>query len=151
MLVGETAIIRCFGEKALEVGSVVKGAPETAATVEYTVSLLSKMHIRDMFGDGEVIKRRYFEGEGEFPIDCPIEDCTVRVHWIGRLKDGTEFEVTAFNPVLINVGVEVLSARNLTCSVSFCRIRERNAMANQENGERDKVWLQRLSNKVCGS
>eukprot|EP00958_Prasinococcus_capsulatus_P017981 scaffold2065_cov359-Prasinococcus_capsulatus_cf.AAC.12 len=86
--------VRCFGEKAQEVGSVVKGQSATAETTEYTVKLLSKIHIRDMFGDGQVIKRRYLEGEGEFPVDCPIEDTTVRAHWVGRLTDGTVFQDT---------------------------------------------------------
>ena len=37
-----------------------------------------------MSGDGSVIKRRLRLGNGEFPVDCPIEDTTVRVHY--RLK-----------------------------------------------------------------
>ena len=34
-----------------------------------------------MTGSGEVVKRRVKEGAGEFPADCPIEDCAVSVHW----------------------------------------------------------------------
>ena len=42
------------------------------------------IQVRDMSGDGSVIKRRLRLGNGEFPVDCPIEDTTVRVHY--RLK-----------------------------------------------------------------
>lgn len=34
-----------------------------------------------MTGDGEVTKRRVKEGIGEFPLDCPLEDSAVRVHF----------------------------------------------------------------------
>ena len=43
--------------------------------------------VRDMTGDGSVVKRRIKDGRGEFPVDCPIEDSSVRVHyrWMSRL------------------------------------------------------------------
>jgi FK506-binding protein 4/5 len=34
-----------------------------------------------MTGTGEVTKRRLKEGDGEFPIDCPLNDTTIRVHY----------------------------------------------------------------------
>lgn len=34
-----------------------------------------------MTGDGGVLKRRLQEGEGEFPVDCPLHDTTVRLHY----------------------------------------------------------------------
>ena len=37
-----------------------------------------------MTGRGEVTKRRVKEGVGEFPVDCPLEDCAVRVHFTAR-------------------------------------------------------------------
>ncbi len=37
--------------------------------------------VRDMTGTGEVTKRRVKEGQGEFPIDCPLHDTTVRIHY----------------------------------------------------------------------
>ncbi len=33
-----------------------------------------------MAGDGQVMKRIVRKGEGEFPMDCPLEDGRVRVH-----------------------------------------------------------------------
>ena len=44
----------------------------------------SKMYclqVRDMTGDGQVVKRRTQQGRGQFPADCPIEDCAVSVHF----------------------------------------------------------------------
>ncbi len=40
-----------------------------------------------MTGTGEVTKRRVKEGRGEFPVDCPLEDCAVRVHYKATLVD----------------------------------------------------------------
>ena len=45
--------------------------------------------VRDMTGNGEVTKRRVREGVGEFPVDCPLEDCAVRVHYTARIA-GTD-------------------------------------------------------------
>lgn len=39
------------------------------------------VQVRDMTGDGSVVKRRIRDGQGEFPVDCPIEDSSVRVHY----------------------------------------------------------------------
>lgn len=40
-----------------------------------------------MVGDGSVVKRRMRQGNGEFPIDCPIEDTTVWLHYRVRRLD----------------------------------------------------------------
>ena len=45
---------------------------------EYHVRLLGMTHVRDVFGDGAVVKRRLEEGVGDFPGDCPVRDCAVR-------------------------------------------------------------------------
>ncbi len=47
------------------------------------------VQVRDLTGTGEITKRRIKEGVGEFPIDCPLEDCAVRVHYTARLA-GTD-------------------------------------------------------------
>ena len=46
--------------------------------VEYRVRLLGMTHVRDVFGDGVVVKRRLEEGVGDFPGDCPVRDCAAR-------------------------------------------------------------------------
>lgn len=45
------------------------------------------MQVRDMTGTGEITKRRLKEGDGEFPIDCPLNDTTIRVHYRVRRLD----------------------------------------------------------------
>ena len=63
-------------------------SPPDAVTLDgivYTVQLLAMTHVRDVFGDGLVFKRREREGTGEFPADCPIHDCRVRVHFTAGL------------------------------------------------------------------
>ena len=48
--------------------------------VEWTLWLEEVVQVRDMYGDGSLLKRRLLEGSGTFPVDCPIHDCVVRVH-----------------------------------------------------------------------
>ena len=40
-----------------------------------------------MTGSGEVLKRRIQDGDGDFPIDCPLHDTTVKAHLRVRLAD----------------------------------------------------------------
>ena len=49
--------------------------------------------MRDLTGTGEVTKRRIKEGVGEFPVDCPLEDCAVRVHYSARLAGSDEVSI----------------------------------------------------------
>lgn len=37
--------------------------------------------VRDVTADGGVLKRRLQEGQGEFPVDCPLHDTSVRLHY----------------------------------------------------------------------
>eukprot|EP00878_Enallax_costatus_P011637 GHUV01012146.1.p2 GENE.GHUV01012146.1~~GHUV01012146.1.p2 ORF type:complete len:376 (+),score=98.18 GHUV01012146.1:1445-2572(+) len=37
--------------------------------------------VRDMTGDGQVLKKRIREGTGEFPVDCPLHDTRIRCHY----------------------------------------------------------------------
>lgn len=41
-----------------------------------------------MTGDGGVLKRRLQEGQGEFPVDCPLHDTSVRLHYRVRSLAG---------------------------------------------------------------
>ncbi|GMH35829.1 hypothetical protein BSKO_03697 [Bryopsis sp. KO-2023] len=59
-------------------------APESLHQIEIEIDLKHVAQVRDMYGDGKVIKRRLVEGVGEFPMDCPMEDCAVRVHYKAR-------------------------------------------------------------------
>ncbi len=51
--------------------------------------MLACIQVRDLTGTGDITKRRIKEGVGEFPVDCPLEDCAVRVHYTARLA-GTD-------------------------------------------------------------
>ncbi|KAK9805627.1 hypothetical protein WJX72_008874 [[Myrmecia] bisecta] len=81
---GERAIISVPAALA-KGGTLLPAPPDGAERVEYEVELLSMLQVRDMTGTGEVTKRRVKDGVGEFPIDCPIEDSRVRVHYRGYL------------------------------------------------------------------
>ena len=39
------------------------------------------MQVRDMTGTGAVMKRRIKEGTGQFPMDCPMEDSRLQIHY----------------------------------------------------------------------
>ena len=56
---------------------------------------LPRLHlqIRDLTGTGEVTKKRLREGEGQFPVDCPVEDCPVQVHIRCGTRRGLGFRV----------------------------------------------------------
>ena len=47
--------------------------------VEFDVKLVDMLQARDLMGDGKTIKRIIKMGDGEFPIDCPMEDTVVSI------------------------------------------------------------------------
>ncbi|KAA6416871.1 MAG: peptidyl-prolyl isomerase PASTICCINO1 [Trebouxia sp. A1-2] len=50
------------------------------------------MEVRDMTGNGEVVKRRIKEGTGQFPMDCPMADSRLQIHYRGYvINTGQEF------------------------------------------------------------
>ncbi|KAM6563401.1 hypothetical protein CsatB_023399 [Cannabis sativa] len=53
--------------------------------VYFDVELAHFVQVRDMLGDGRLIKRRMQDGKGEFPMDCPLHDSLLRVHYKGML------------------------------------------------------------------
>ncbi|KAJ7961336.1 Peptidylprolyl isomerase [Quillaja saponaria] len=53
--------------------------------VQFEVELVHFIQVRDMLGDGRLIKRRIHDGKGEFPMDCPLHDSLLRVHYKGML------------------------------------------------------------------
>lgn len=55
--------------------------------VQFYVELVQFIQVRDMLGDGRLIKRRVVDGKGEFPMDCPLQDSLLRVHYKGMLLD----------------------------------------------------------------
>ena len=53
--------------------------------VEVELALVGLYQVRDVFGDGSLLKTRLRDGTGQFPVDCPIEDCKVRLHYSAKL------------------------------------------------------------------
>ncbi|KAF9591823.1 hypothetical protein IFM89_008473 [Coptis chinensis] len=58
---------------------------ENYEEVQFEVELVHFIQVRDMLGDGRLIKRRIHDGRGEFPMDCPLHDSLLRVHYKGML------------------------------------------------------------------
>jgi len=55
--------------------------------VHFYIELVQFIQVRDMLGDGRLIKRRVVDGKGEFPMDCPLHDSLLKVHYKGMLLD----------------------------------------------------------------
>ncbi|XP_074589894.1 peptidyl-prolyl cis-trans isomerase PASTICCINO1-like isoform X2 [Curcuma longa] len=55
--------------------------------IQFEVELVHFIQVRDMLGDGRLIKRRVVDGRGDFPMDCPLHDSLLRVHYKGMLLD----------------------------------------------------------------
>ncbi|PHT99887.1 Peptidyl-prolyl cis-trans isomerase PASTICCINO1 [Capsicum chinense] len=80
---GEKAVIyvksQYYSESTLM--PVVEGVDE----VHFEVELVHFIQVRDVLGDGRLIKRRIRDGRGEFPMDCPLQDSLLSVHYQGFL------------------------------------------------------------------
>ncbi|KAL3678473.1 hypothetical protein R1sor_021429 [Riccia sorocarpa] len=89
MTKGEKAVIYVLNPVYITEAPFVPQLPTQALELEFEVELLQIIQVRDVLGNGQVIKRRVKDGIGEFPVDCPIQDSTLRIHWRGKLpKEG---------------------------------------------------------------
>ncbi|CAL1356551.1 unnamed protein product [Linum trigynum] len=79
----EKAIIYVTGQYLTQspLLSTIEGLDE----VQFEVELVHFVQVRDMLGDGRLIKRRLRDGKGEFPMDCPLHDSLLRVHYKAML------------------------------------------------------------------
>jgi len=92
MFQGEVARIyarECLGSSDLVPASTCPSEGPVALHT-YEVSLLEVIQVRDVVGTQEVMKSRVKNGEGEFPIDCPIVDCAMKIRCVGKLKGSGE-------------------------------------------------------------
>ena len=55
--------------------------PAPASSCHLCFSGYCLAQVRDMTGDSQVVKRIVRKGVGEFPMDCPLEDSKVQVHY----------------------------------------------------------------------
>ncbi|CAH9099970.1 unnamed protein product [Cuscuta europaea] len=72
---------------------------EGVEEIIFEVELVHFIQVRDVLGDGRLIKRRIRDGRGEFPMDCPLQDSLLRVHYKGMLlnDEKTVFYDTKFD------------------------------------------------------
>lgn len=57
------------------------------AYIIFDLTLDDFTQVRDLIGDGSAVKSIIIKGKGEFPIDCPLEDCQVKIHYRLKKKD----------------------------------------------------------------
>lgn len=96
MTLNEVSRFTLFGGSAAGPATELVPVPVGAAEVVYDIKLLGMTHIRDVMGDGQVIKRRRRQGKGQFPVDCPIHDSIVRFfcHSVRALPAGGAEPIT---------------------------------------------------------
>ncbi|KAL5991649.1 G1/S-specific cyclin pas1 [Asimina triloba] len=82
---GEKAVIHVQSGYLTE--SRLMSVDEGFEEVQFEVELVHFIQVRDVLGDGRLIKRRIVDGRGEFPMDCPLHDSLLRVHYKGLLLD----------------------------------------------------------------
>lgn len=80
---GEKAVIYVTKEYLTE--SPLVPSVEGISEIHFEVELVHFIQVRDVLGDGRLIKRRLRDGRGEFPMDCPLHDSLLRVHYKGML------------------------------------------------------------------
>ncbi|KAL8039289.1 hypothetical protein ABFX02_10G025700 [Erythranthe guttata] len=80
---GEKAVIYVTKEYLTQCPLIpsVEGITE----IHFEVELVHFVQVRDVLGDGRLIKRRVRDGRGEFPMDCPLQDSLLHVHYKGML------------------------------------------------------------------
>lgn len=87
---GETAVVSVPAAAAAGGRAGVPPPPTSTDRVEFEIALTTMVQVRDLTGDGAVVKRRVRDGRGEFPADCPLQDCVVRVAVMAYNGDDAE-------------------------------------------------------------
>eukprot|EP00250_Pteridium_aquilinum_P000485 c10528_g1_i1 orf=155-1990(-) len=67
--------------------SLIPNLPKDAEEIQFEVEVVQIIQVRDLVGDGRVVKRRIRDGRGEFPMDCPLQDSVLRIHYKGYLPE----------------------------------------------------------------
>ncbi|KFM28310.1 Peptidyl-prolyl cis-trans isomerase PASTICCINO1 [Auxenochlorella protothecoides] len=88
MVRGERSIVTCPHEAAS--GGTLVPDPDASGSgrAEFAIELLDFTQVRDLTGSGELVKTIMQQGEGVFPVDCPVEDSLIQAHWRVR-RQGT--------------------------------------------------------------
>ncbi|MCO5576183.1 hypothetical protein L7F22_029991 [Adiantum nelumboides] len=66
--------------------SAIPSLPKDVEEIQFEVEIVQIIQVRDLVGDGRVVKHRIRDGKGEFPMDCPLQDCVMRIHYKGYLS-----------------------------------------------------------------
>lgn len=82
----EKAIIYVNGSYITD-ASAMPSLQNICEEVQFEVEIVQIIQVRDMVGDGRLIKRRIRDGKGEFPMDCPLQDSLLCIHYKGMLSD----------------------------------------------------------------
>ncbi|CAA2991964.1 peptidyl-prolyl cis-trans isomerase PASTICCINO1 [Olea europaea subsp. europaea] len=82
---------------------------ESIEEVHFEVELVHFVQVRDVLGDGRLIKRRIHDGRGEFPMDCPLRDSLLHVHYKGMLLNA---EKTVFYDTKVDNNGQPLEFRS---------------------------------------
>ncbi|KAK1283917.1 Peptidyl-prolyl cis-trans isomerase PASTICCINO1 [Acorus calamus] len=87
----------------------------------FDVELVHFIKVRDMLGDGRLIKRQIVDGKGDFPMDCLLHDSLLRVHYKGTLL--SEEKTVFYETRVDNNGepLEFSSGEGLFCYFSSSR------------------------------
>eukprot|EP00210_Caulerpa_lentillifera_P002644 g2526.t1 len=64
--------------------SLISELPGELQQIEGEIKIVNVIQVRDLYGDGKVMKHRLVDGEGVFPSDCPLQDCRVQIHYKAR-------------------------------------------------------------------
>ncbi|KAL6766237.1 FKB99 [Auxenochlorella protothecoides x Auxenochlorella symbiontica] len=90
MVRGERSIVTCPHEAAS--GGTLVPDPDASGSgrAEFAIELLDFTQVRDLTGSGELVKTIMQQGEGVFPVDCPVEDSLIQAHWRVRRQGAGE-------------------------------------------------------------
>ena len=77
---GQQAVVWCPAAAARGGAAVPSPPPAQSSYVEFVVSLVDFLQVRDLLGDGAAVKRTLRKGRGDFPADCPLEDAALQLH-----------------------------------------------------------------------
>ncbi|KAI5078705.1 hypothetical protein GOP47_0006376 [Adiantum capillus-veneris] len=80
----EKSLIYVCGAHLTDASSI-PNLPTDVEEIQFEVEIVQIIQVRDVVGDGRVVKRRIQDGRGEFPMDCPLQDCVLRIHYKGYL------------------------------------------------------------------
>eukprot|EP00246_Nothoceros_aenigmaticus_P002994 TRINITY_DN13922_c0_g2_i1.p1 TRINITY_DN13922_c0_g2~~TRINITY_DN13922_c0_g2_i1.p1 ORF type:complete len:199 (-),score=43.41 TRINITY_DN13922_c0_g2_i1:53-619(-) len=89
-MVKEEKAVIYISKPHVSAASGITELPLEAEELEFEVEIIQIIQVRDVLGDGGVIKRRIRDGQGDFPMDCPLEDSILKIHYKGLLPADCE-------------------------------------------------------------